>query len=355
LVSLDVVRGIAILLVLVFHFRLPVGIAAIDAMVQPLFAVGWIGVDLFFVLSGFLVGGIILRGAAAPAGIDRRTFFARRILRLWPVLWIYLATMLAIGGATAWPMVWPVLLHLQNYGTAAPSHLWSLAVEEHFYLAAIIVIPMLLRRGGHARVEAMLIAIMVVCLGVRLVAQAAGVPSLDLQWQTQYRLDALAFGVLLASTALHRPALFAALTRRWRLALLLSLVGTGTLAVAGDGAFRHGVGFTIAYLSAGAFIVALIDRDIAPAWRWPAHRVASIGLIAYPLYIWHASVGAVVRSIAVPLGIAPAAIIALSVIVAVALAWIMHVLVERPCIALGHALGRARPTQDAPLPATALS
>ena len=330
LLTLDIVRGTAILLVLAFHFRQPLGVPLLDIVLQPVFAAGWIGVDLFFVLSGFLVGRIILEDASSSAGLDRRRFFQRRILRLWPVLLVYLATLLAIGGGNAWPMVWPVLLHVQNYSTVAPSHLWSLAVEEHFYLIAVFVIPLLLRRGGHVRVERWLVAVMITCLGARLVALAVGEPLLHLQWQTQYRLDAPAFGVLLASVALHRPALFAQLTGYRMVWLGVAVAGWSALAWAGDGAFRHGVGFTLAYLSSGAFILALINARIDGAVAPPARQIAAVGQIAYPLYIWHASIGAVVRALADQTTAVPGLVITVSIALAIAVAVAMHVLVERP-------------------------
>ncbi|WP_375394764.1 acyltransferase family protein [uncultured Sphingomonas sp.] len=330
--GLDVVRGTAILLVLLFHGGLPLGVPALDAVFRPLFAVGWIGVDLFFVLSGFLVGRMILVETASSGRVDRRRFFRRRALRLWPVLWLYLAALLALGGTGAWRMVWPVLLHVQNYDDQAPSHLWSLAVEEHFYLGAVLMIPPLLRRGGYPLVERALLAVMAACLLLRLGALATGVPLLHLQWQTQYRLDAPAFGVLMASISLHQPALFARLARRRGWWFAAAVAGTVIMGVAGDGDFRHGPGFTIAYLAAGAFVMALVGTRIPRAVAWPAGRLAALGVIAYPVYVWHASIGVTVRAVGtqVPSPLLVVGAIAGAIVVGAA----VHVLVERPAMRL---------------------
>ncbi|WP_375422240.1 acyltransferase family protein [uncultured Sphingomonas sp.] len=341
--QLDMVRGTAILLVLLFHFRLPLGSAALDAVLQPVFAVGWIGVDLFFVLSGFLVGRMILVEAASRPAFDTSGFFTRRAWRLWPVLWLYCAILVALGGSPAWPTVWPVLLHVQNYADQTPSHLWSLAVEEHFYLGAALLIPAMYRHGGYRCVERGLLAVMVACLLLRLVAVAAGVPLLHLQWQTQYRLDAPAFGVLLASLSLHRPAAFAALGHARRQWLALTLVGTIALAIGGDGAFRHGIGFTIAYLAAGAFLIATIGCRVPPALSWTGGRLAALGLIAYPVYICHASIGAVARSLISVPSLAFAGAIALSIGVGV----MLHILVERPAMRLGRHQSSRQPSLKA--------
>jgi peptidoglycan/LPS O-acetylase OafA/YrhL len=336
--ELDVVRGTAILLVLVFHFRLSLGMPLLDALLQPVFAIGWAGVDLFFVLSGFLVGRMILIEAASPPGFDRRRFFVRRAWRLWPVSGLYCAVLLAVGGAGAWSMVWPVLLHVQNFTGHSPSHLWSLAVEEHFYLGAAVLIPILYRRGGYRRVERMLIGIMAMCLLLRLGGVLAGVPMLHLQWQTQYRIDAPAFGVLIASVSLRCPLQFAALarTRAWWFAVAVG--GAVVLGVAGDGAFRHGVGFTIAYLSAGAFLLALYGARMPVGLVWPAGRIAALGLIAYPVYIWHASIGMIVRAAGLP---SPLAFVGAGV-VAIAVGAALHTLVERPALRWSR---RAKPPE----------
>lgn len=343
--SLDLVRGGAILAVLLFHFRVACGIPAIDAVTQPLFALGWAGVDLFFVLSGFLVGRIILSAAASPDGLDRVAFFRRRALRLWPVLWLYLAAMLAIGGAPAWRMLWPVLLHVQNYASASPSHLWSLAVEEHFYLGAAFALPALLHAGGHRLVERALLALMAGCLVLRLGGLWMGVPLLALQWQTQYRLDAPAFGVLLASCSLHRPALFAALARRRRTLAAVAVLGMAALIAIGDGALRHGIGFTVAYLAAGAIVVPLAaaDRPIGGL----ARGGAALGPIAYPLYIWHASIGALVRG-TVPAA-PPLATMTAELAAAILAAALIHRWIERPIMHAGSGSPAWPPMRAAPV------
>lgn len=344
---MDVVRGIAILLVLSFHFRMPTGSAGLDAALQPIFAVGWAGVDLFFVLSGFLVGRILLDEAARPGGFRYRRFFVRRALRLWPALYLYLAVLWLIDGPTGWHTVWPVLLHVQNYVDWAPSHLWSLAVEEHFYLAGALALPAVLRFGTRWGV-AMLAAIVLVCPALRLAALLAGAPTLEIQWQTQYRLDALALGVLLACCARHRPEWLerAGRCRAWLFAA--AAAGWAWLAIGDAGALSQSLGFSIAAFSAAALLVAMLDMHI-PRLLLPAARaVGGLGTIAYSLYLWHASLGRVAESLAPALGLTqPMLIVALKFALAIGLSWIAYVLVERPAMRLRDfdrhsSIGRAR-------------
>jgi peptidoglycan/LPS O-acetylase OafA/YrhL len=145
--ALDGVRGIAIILVLLLH----VGAIVRDTWIVRYLSFGWIGVDLFFVLSGFLITGILLRTAGSRKYYRR--FYIRRGLRIWPVYYVYVAaTLLLIRVLARYPHGFPVevvspfwffLLFIQNLNPASLfcfrdslfSVTWSLCIEEHFYLA----------------------------------------------------------------------------------------------------------------------------------------------------------------------------------------------------------------------------
>lgn len=342
LLTLDIVRGIAILLVLLFHFQPAPGDPLLDALALPFARAGWAGVDLFFVLSGFLVGRMILTEAAKPDGFGYARFFRRRAWRLWPALFLYLALLGIAGGAASWQLVWPVLLHIQNYHDTAPSHLWSLAVEEHFYLGAALLLPLLMR-GGFVRVLAGLAVVAILSLALRLAALAAGAPLLALQWQTQFRLEGLAIGVALACCAIHRPEWIAA-AGRYR-AALFAIAATGFAALAAGDAegFRHGIGFTIAALAAAALLLAMVDARV-PRWLdTPARALAALGTIAYSLYIWHASLGQVARALAPRLGLhGSGAVLIFQLAFAITVAAALYLLVERPALQLRDRKRKAR-------------
>src|SRR3954464_15895660 len=100
--DLDVVRGLAIVLALGWHFsRERSGNAVLDALTWPGHSFGWAGVDLFFVLSGFLLGRLVLTEQARTGRFDGRRFTARRVLKLWPVLYVFLGVQ-ALGGPEPW-------------------------------------------------------------------------------------------------------------------------------------------------------------------------------------------------------------------------------------------------------------
>ena len=162
ILTLDGIRGIAIAMVMVYHFfgiyRLqfhfmadPESLPTFERVVTKAAGAGWVGVDLFFVLSGFLITGI-LYDAKGPARQYFRTFYARRVLRIFPAYYVFLLLLMlllpllgesaaqrSLGAGLAW--YGSYLSNVRDVfdpGLRADflfaSHLWSLAVEEQFYL-----------------------------------------------------------------------------------------------------------------------------------------------------------------------------------------------------------------------------
>src|SRR5438094_1140890 len=163
--GLDLLRALAIIIVVIYHaalfgFKLP---GRVDRF-------GWIGVDLFFVLSGYLIGGQLLAPLAREKSIKLGSFFARRVLRIMPAYFVILAVYFLLPPWREYPdmaqPLWKFLLSVQNialHGGTAFSHAWSLAVEDQFYLClpfillfanrwprASIIIPCVIVFGGIA-------------------------------------------------------------------------------------------------------------------------------------------------------------------------------------------------------------
>src|SRR5205814_4879209 len=133
--GLDLLRAIAVIVVVIYH-------AGIMGFPVPgrVHRFGWIGVDLFFVLSGYLIGGQLLAPLAAGKKINLRVFFARRALRILPAYLLVLAIYVIVPSWREYPQlspVWKFLISVQNIellGGTAFSHAWSLAVDGPFYL-----------------------------------------------------------------------------------------------------------------------------------------------------------------------------------------------------------------------------
>ena len=347
LFTLDVVRGIAILLVLLFHFQPGPGSPLLDIVTWPFERAGWAGVDLFFVLSGFLVGRMILNEAAATGEFSYARFIWRRAWRLWPALFAYLILLWIAGGTDSWRAIWPVLFHVQNYHETAPSHLWSLAAEEHFYLGAAFLLPLLLKRGSRHLLTGLLI-VASLSFALRLLAFAAGTPLLALQWQTQFRLEGLSGGVAIAACSLYRPHWIAAAGRYRAGLLVLALACFCAIAVGDAGPFRHTIGFTLAALGAAALVLAMLDARM-PRWASaPARVLAALGTIAYSLYIWHASLGQTAGALAPSLGLdQPAATVAFQLVSAIGLSAALYWLIERPALRFRDRDRSAKPAETA--------
>jgi peptidoglycan/LPS O-acetylase OafA/YrhL len=206
--ELDTIRGIAVLLVVFFHgFGFRYGLQGLSGFPKLFVAAtlpGWIGVNLFFVLSGFLITGILLDTKANAHYY--RTFYTRRALRILPLYYAVLL-LLAVLARTGWVnrhASWPFLIfsffYLSNvtelFGvTMQYGVLWSLAVEEHFYLLWPAAVRSLSRYG----VVIASAVICVICPGLRLLYVLRGYdPGVGYTWLVA---DGLATGALLAALA----------------------------------------------------------------------------------------------------------------------------------------------------------
>lgn len=162
--GLDTLRAAAILAVMFFHLtifgELPEGIL-------PLPWFGWMGVDLFFVLSGFLIGQQLLRGWTEEQRPSFGRFYLRRAARILPAYWFVLLLYFLVPAwreSSGLPPLWTFLtftLNLDvNLRQHAFSHAWSLCVEEHFYLLLPLLLALLMRRPS-ARKAVATVALMV--------------------------------------------------------------------------------------------------------------------------------------------------------------------------------------------------
>ncbi|HEY2588148.1 MAG TPA: acyltransferase [Tepidisphaeraceae bacterium] len=311
MVQLDVLRGVAILLVLCRHPVLPWSFAGpLQPVVLRLYHLGWTGVDLFFVLSGFLIGGLLFDEIRRTNRLDVKRFLIRRAFKIWPAYLVFIAyvfALLAWQHHSAWYAlheVSPNLIHLQNYlhteGGVARGHTWSLAVEEHFYLALPLFLLAVIgrRRRPGAPIPAIgvaAVALIVLCTGLRLLVN----PYPPFDWwhiiaPTHMRIDGLFFGVLLAYVYHFHPRRLAGFARHpWALIFAgLILILPMAIVDQGDRPFVWTIGLTMLYLGYGCILVAfvhaqpgrgLLGKAIASR---VAAVVAGIGVFSYSIYLW---------------------------------------------------------------------
>lgn len=319
--QLDFLRGVAILLVLgahqgMWHFKQG---GACKIFADILYRVGYSGVDLFFVLSGFLIGGLIIREIATSGEFDVARFAVRRIFKIWPLYYVYLAVvavMLAFEKSPAGfghylrTIILPAVVNIQNMTPSFfhdKDHIfppivqtWSLAVEEHFYFALPLVVLFALKKCKSAGDALRVVA--GVCIASLLVCNILRVA---LNWNRPYvtfthvmptylRIDGLALGVLLAYAYHVRTDIWSALGRP-----RVALAGAGALLLLPLAAFNHDkipwmrtVGFTTNYLGYACLLVVLMHTRprVGVLGRFvasPAGRcIEAIGQYSYSIYLW---------------------------------------------------------------------
>lgn len=198
-IELDGVRGLAALLVLFYHaFYIPLlnqPVSGLAKLLAEATRAGWLGVDLFFVLSGFLITGILLESRTERNYF--RNFYARRVLRIMPLYYVaLLVLLLCYRGSGSFVLLGSVYLTNLAALFAVPmlfGPLWSLSVEEHFYL----LWPWLVRYLNARRLA--ILATMIVLLTPLLRALAFGrVGVMEIYYYSWFRFDGLALGALLS-------------------------------------------------------------------------------------------------------------------------------------------------------------
>ncbi len=289
--ELDALRGLAAIAIVVFHLN------------PAAFAVGWTGVDLFFVLSGYLITAIILDHGHSPRFL--LTFYARRGLRIWPIYYLTLLFLVAINSRVAHPESLASLPYYLTYTQnlplywkgSAPSlkafdHSWTLALEEQFYL----IWPGLVLLGRRKR-------IIPLCLGaivLAVVAREGGYLSRSPFSERILiaRCDGFALGGLLAATLGNPSVARFASPKARRGVWLAALGGTGYIAW---GVLEGGNGFlglptparpSTTILAVGVMycglvgLVAIYAGSLALApLRWRV--LVYLGQISYGIYLYH--------------------------------------------------------------------
>ncbi len=379
--GLDTLRAAAIALVFMTHYE---GFVAGRSIFGWAGEVGWTGVDLFFVLSGYLIANQLFAGIARGRALSLPRFYARRALRTLPVFWVVLAAYAlfpaALGGHTP-PPLWRFLTFTQNIGLQAGtafSHAWSLCVEEQFYLvlpfvlvvglfparaggrasrdardpgalAAATAPPTTARRAGRVHGWCLMAALVALGMVARSVLWRTYAPESEgmgymswIYYSTLCRFDEFIPGVAVAMLKnFHRPT-WDRLMAHGRAVFVVGVVATLAMLVGaaryneddnGRLFFMTAFGYSLLAMAFALLVVAALSPARTPlAWRVPG--AASIALWSYSIYLSHKPLAMFLahqlKPFDPPEGVRIAVVLSACVIVG----WLLHRFVETPFMAL---------------------
>ncbi len=300
--GLDLLRAVAIVWVMLFHSFIVGGLGEDFAWLSRY---GWAGVDIFFVLSGFLIGSQLLQPLSRGEPLRLGAFYTRRAWRILPAFAVVLALYACLPALREAPGMQPwwqfatfTMNLLSNYThNQAFSHAWSLCVEEHFYVVFPLLAWLLSRRLSVARFASVCAAVVLAGIALR-----SGVWLHDVQlessrnwfiediyYPTWMRLDGLLVGVMLATWHVYKPDAWSNWQRYGNVALL---TGCAILVVAfwlfrqRTGLLANSLGWPVLSLGFGCLVFSgagrnsVIGRPRIPAVSW-------LAAISYSLYLSH--------------------------------------------------------------------
>jgi peptidoglycan/LPS O-acetylase OafA/YrhL len=292
--SLDGLRGIAVALVIFYHFGLTLGFYPLP---------GYLGVMMFFVLSGFLITWLLLKESGKTGDISLKQFYIRRTLRIFPAFyafWIFTVGLrLATHNPVSWGYAVSAFFYVSDYyiglakqGTHFMGQTWSLGVEEQFYL----LWPFLFWKGRNnlRRLATFLVVVIAGVWVYRVILRLVlGVSPEYLQYAFDCRIDGLFMGCLLAIllkqqrlNTLIKAACFSAAAPLVPISLLALTVH---LSNSLGPNYAQTVGFPAEQLCVAVLLIQLITFSDRTPWKWLNSSLARfVGRISYSLYLYHA-------------------------------------------------------------------
>ncbi len=309
--GLDLLRAVAIVVTMLFH-------KGIDPEAFPVIGqvarFGWMGVDLFFVLSGFLIAGQLFRSYSAGRPFSFPDFYTRRAFRILPAYLAVLALYFLLPSFREAPRIrplWEFLTFTENFridyfNTRAFSHVWSLCVEEHFYLLMPLLVFGLMKKPSTRKATFVALGLLLGGMALRawiwvhtlapLQPEDPGAFALryveTIYYPTTTRLDGLLAGACLAAVQAFRPQWWAwAMGRGIRLLLAGFLVTGCALLTFLDRFSLVGavVGFPLLSLGLSLVVAASVSQTCALS-RWKVPGATGLATLAFTLYLTHKAV-----------------------------------------------------------------
>ncbi len=354
--SLDVLRAMAILSVIFYH--LPKNDHQI--VIRALTHFGNLGVDLFFVLSGFLIGGQLFTQSKSTNPISIKSFYLRRFLRTLPNYYFILLVNIFVFGISNYD--WRYLFFAQNFGGLYQfTHSWSLCIEEHFYLFFPLIVSFLHKKNKLHKFPFVVLSVLIISFLWRVSFWLTGRPDLiyaqNVSNGYEYffkfifypsigRLDGIALGTLVAYTKIYNPKLWERIITKSSLLLtggILFLIALIPFIYLKVGWFNVFFGFPLIAVAFTLILLSAVgNNSLLEKIKIPGLTTTS--MLSYSLYLTHSLAIGMVHQLYNDQKGAGAGIIkyllmmTLTFIFAIAL----YLLIERPFLLLRHKLMSAR-------------
>jgi peptidoglycan/LPS O-acetylase OafA/YrhL len=300
---LDILRCIAVFAVMILHGN-----------IWPFFGnIGWVGVDLFFVLSGFLISGLLFSEYNARHSISFKRFFIRRGLKIYPAFYLYLF-LTGVLSRIVFHTLSPVTHYLhevffvQNYWPGVWDHTWTLAVEEHFYLFLPVLLLLFVRCSSNQQdpfraLPWTFVVVAAMCIAFRAASVYWGIPNYHTAYTASHdRMDSLFFGALLGYFYHFRPHILNNLLHSTRNRIFIAVCSAGLLStiffLPRDNRLFSTFGFTCLYLGFGGvlllslYVKGILRGKIARCLEIVGTAAAYVGMYSYSIYLWHGPAGA---------------------------------------------------------------
>ena len=329
--GLDILRGLAIIFVLFRHSELE------HNLIKDF---GWLGVDLFFVLSGFLVSGLIFKEYLRTGSSNIKRFLIRRGFKIYPPFYIFLLVAIVIrlierGTFYHVNHFLSEVFYMQSYFQRIFNHTWSLAVEEHFYIGFAIIVFIALKLKMLTNKKAVIISLIALLLTTFAMRFYVSYPHRGESFgfdQTHLRADGIIIGVLI-SYLYYFTGFFSWFVRhRW----LFFFVAVGLVipgfVYKGAGFFMNTYGLSMVNLGFGIFtLLSLLYTQkttnlLLRLISHPINLLCYIGVHSYSIYLWHLLPVPYIEKL--ELNSVPASI--LMITSALVLGIVLSLLIERP-------------------------
>jgi len=354
LYGLDHLRAIAILYVFLFHYFILSG--GQPGWLPDFAKFGWTGVDLFFVLSGFLISSQLFAQLKLGQNISFKQFFLKRFFRIIPAFLVTVGLYFCFPffrEKESLPPLWKFLTFTQNIGLNLQelgtfSHAWSLCVEEHFYLFLPLILILLERTKLFKKSYWLLIALFLLGFVIRVYSfNNLYLPKIQeengwmywykyIYYPTYNRLDGLLVGVSIATIYQFLPAIWSKMSKYGNLFIVLSLsiLAGGYFVCYNQQTFNASIfGFTIIAIGYGFMVVGAISPT-SFLYKWNSKGTTFIATLSYAIYLTHKGVIHMTHQLLEDFKMDGNLLLLISIVSCVSVAYVLNWTIEKPFMRL---------------------